>query len=67
MLNKPLLMEDLEDLDPELTKNLLWTLQNSLDGDLGISFSQNIEFMGEVHKIELCENGEDETVTELNK
>jgi len=40
ILRKDLYISDLEDIDADLTKNLLWILENSIDGtDHGLTFS----------------------------
>ncbi len=35
ILNKPIFIEDLEDIDPEILKNLQWLLKNEVDESMG--------------------------------
>ncbi|KRX06241.1 HECT-domain-containing protein [Pseudocohnilembus persalinus] len=67
ILDKPLYIEDLEDVDEELMKQLQWTLQNNIDSGIGVNFVENQEVMGDILNIELEEDGANKEVTEENK
>lgn len=65
LLNKELYIQDLEDIDPELTKNLEYILQNDIgDGeDLYQSYTYMTSIMGKHLEIELKKDGFDEIIT----
>lgn len=48
LLNATLFVEDLEDIDPEMAKSLLWILKNDIGDDdaLGLSFTYESEVLG---------------------
>jgi len=49
MLRKTLYVNDLQDIDPELSKNLTWMLENNMDdNDLGYDFSYTIDALGKI-------------------
>lgn len=66
MLGVPLVLEDLEEEDPEMFHNLTWLLHNTAE-DLGLSFQHCIEYHGQVHSVPLRPGGHLETVTDANK
>lgn len=66
MLKKNLYVGDLEDIDPELSRNLNWMLENDVD-DLMYDFSYVENILGQQKTIELVPNGENVPVTEANK
>lgn len=41
ILDKPLYIGDMEDIDEELSKQLEWLLKNDIDEDLGITFAES--------------------------
>ncbi|KRX08891.1 HECT-domain-containing protein [Pseudocohnilembus persalinus] len=69
ILGKDLYISDLEDIDPELAKNLKFILENDMgDGeDLLQYFSYSTEIMGKMTEIELIPNGFNTLVTQKNK
>lgn len=62
----PLTYHDIEDYDNEIYKNLVWVLNNPVEG-LGFAFMECREDFGEKIEIELIEGGKDVDVTEENK
>lgn len=59
-------ISDLEDIDPELTKNLLWILENDIS-ELCLDFTYTNTQFGLQHVIDLKPNGANCDVTEENK
>lgn len=64
LLNKELYIQDLEDIDPELTKNLEYILKTDIhDGeDLFQPYSHMMNLLGKTVEAELKENGFNELV-----
>ena len=61
-------MRDLQDLDADLSKNILWILEKNLDDEpLEYDFSDVMQVFGETKIIELVENGQNIMLTEKNK
>ena len=56
----------MEDLDPDLTKNLAWLLDNKVDG-LDLTFTYETYYFDEKITKELIPGGRDIVVTEENK
>lgn len=68
MLNKPLTVNDLESIDPEFYKSLMWIKDNDIEEcGLEMFFSVDKEILGEISTHELKEGGGDIQVTEENK
>lgn len=68
LLGKPLVLKDVESVDQEYYKSLVWILENDIDECyLGMTFSVDEEQFGEVKEIELKEGGKDIEVTDANK
>ena len=67
MLGQPLTYRDIEGVDPDFFKNLTWMLENSIDGVLDLTFSEENDFFGQKSVIELCPNGANVKVTDENK
>eukprot|EP00127_Corallochytrium_limacisporum_P007105 Clim_evm24s242 gene=Clim_evmTU24s242 len=68
ILGKPIVLEDLEAVDPDYYNNLLWILDNDVDeADLGLTFSVDYEVYGDQRHHELKENGTNVAVTNANK
>ena len=67
LLGQPLTYKDIEGVDPEFFKNLTWMLDNSIDGVLDLTFSEENDFFGQKSVIELCPNGANIKVTDENK
>lgn len=67
LLNKPVLLEDLELVDPEHYKSLVWLLENDITGVIHNTFSVEHNAFGEMRVHELKPGGKDVEVTEENK
>ncbi|KAL4482579.1 hypothetical protein ABPG72_005822 [Tetrahymena utriculariae] len=65
-LEKNLYVKDLEDIDPELSRNLMWMLENDVD-DLMYDFSYVENILGCQRTIDLIKDGQNVAVTEENK
>lgn len=66
ILGKSITYEDMEDLDPELWKNLKWMLDNDV-GDLGTTFTYEVECLGQRIIKDLIPNGHNIYVDNSNK
>ena len=51
MLGATLYVEDLEDIDPQTARSLVWILKNYIGDDLGHSFTYEEEVLGEMKTI----------------
>ncbi len=60
-------VEDLEDIDPDTAKSLLWILENDIGEDLGLTMAYQSECLGQRELIELLPGGQHILVTEENK
>lgn len=68
MLNKKLLMKDIESIDPEFYNSLVWIQDNDIDEcGLELYYSVDFEVLGQVVHHELKAAGDKERVTEVNK
>ncbi|KPM09387.1 E3 ubiquitin-protein ligase SMURF2-like protein [Sarcoptes scabiei] len=67
LLNKPITLDDIESVDPELYRSLRWILDNDITNVVDMTFSVNHDSFGEIQVKELKENGKDLAVTEQNK
>lgn len=67
MLGKPVDHRDLESIDPEYHKSLVWMLENSIEGIIDLTFSVERESFGELTVVDLMENGRNIAVTDENK
>ncbi|XP_026667255.1 E3 ubiquitin-protein ligase Su(dx) isoform X2 [Ceratina calcarata] len=68
MLNKKLVMKDIESIDPEFYKSLVWTKENNIDEcSLELYYSVDFEILGQVIHHELKEGGDKVRVVEENK
>ncbi|KAK4700563.1 hypothetical protein P7C70_g5684, partial [Phenoliferia sp. Uapishka_3] len=67
MLGKPVDHNDLESIDPEYHKSLVWMLENDIDGILDLTFSVERDDFGVVEIVDLVEGGRDKVVTNENK
>ncbi|XP_041362701.1 E3 ubiquitin-protein ligase SMURF2-like [Gigantopelta aegis] len=67
LLSKPVTLDDLESVDPELHRSLVWMLENDIEEVLEHSFSVEHSSFGQVQEIELKPGGKDMCVTEENK
>ncbi|CAG9773599.1 unnamed protein product [Ceutorhynchus assimilis] len=67
LLNKPITLQDIEGVDPELHRSLTWMLENNIDGILDTTFSVENNSFGVVKVHELKPGGSSIPVTEDNK
>ncbi|KAI9314613.1 hypothetical protein BX666DRAFT_2020196 [Dichotomocladium elegans] len=67
ILNKPVLLEDMESADPNFYNSLKWILENDITDNLSFTFSVDDDEFGELNTIELKPNGQQIEVTETNK
>ncbi|KAI4464488.1 hect domain ubiquitin-protein ligase [Holotrichia oblita] len=68
MLNKKLVMKDIESIDPEFYNSLVWIKDNNIDEcGLELFYSVDFEILGQVVHHELKKGGDKEKVTEENK
>ena len=68
MLNKKLVLQDLESIDPVLYSSLSWIQDNSIDElDLEMYFCANFEVLGKVEEYELKPGGKQIKVNDENK
>lgn len=67
ILGKPVDYRDLEAVDPEYYKSIVWILQNDITDVLDFTFSVENEQFGETQTIDLKPNGRDIPVTDDNK
>lgn len=68
MLNKKLIMKDIESIDPEFYKSLVWIKENNIDEcGLELYYSVDFEILGQVIHHELKEGGDQIRVVEENK
>jgi E3 ubiquitin-protein ligase HUWE1 len=67
ILGKPISIKDMESLDLDYYKSLLWILENDITDILTETFSLRSEDFGEDRIIDLIENGRNIPVTEENK
>ncbi|CAL9736741.1 E3 ubiquitin-protein ligase Rsp5p [Monosporozyma servazzii] len=67
MLRKKVVLQDMEGVDADVYNSLKWTLDNSIDGVLDLTFSADDERFGEVVTLDLKPNGRDIEVTDENK
>ncbi len=57
MLGAQLYVEDLEDLQPDTAKGLLWILKNYVDEDLGLNFTYEEEILEKKRNVQLVPGG----------
>ncbi|TFK50649.1 HECT-domain-containing protein [Heliocybe sulcata] len=67
MLGKKLTLADLEGVDADLHRSLIWMLENDITDILDETFSTTEDRFGEVVTVPLIPGGEDIPVTEENK
>lgn len=67
ILGKPVSLKDMETLDLDYYKSLLWMLENDITDIITETFSVETEAFGETQVIDLKENGRNIPVTESNK
>uniref|UniRef100_A0A0K0D1I3 HECT-type E3 ubiquitin transferase n=1 Tax=Angiostrongylus cantonensis TaxID=6313 RepID=A0A0K0D1I3_ANGCA len=67
LLELPITVHDLQEVDPEFGRSLLWLHENPTDLSLGMTFVVNEEENGQVIEKELLPNGAELNVTDDNK
>jgi E3 ubiquitin-protein ligase HUWE1 len=67
ILGKPVSVKDMESLDPEYYKSLVWMLENDITDIITETFSVDNDKFGVVETIDFIENGRNIPVTEDNK
>lgn len=67
ILGKPVSLKDMESLDLDYYKSLIWILENDITDIIEETFSVETDDYGEHKIIDLIENGRNVTVTEKNK
>lgn len=67
MLGKRIDHNDLESIDPEYHKSLVWMLENDIDGVIDLTFSTERDDFGVIETIDLIPNGRNVAVTNENK
>ena len=67
ILGKTVSIKDMETLDLEYYKSLLWMLDNDISDIITETFSVETDDFGVIEIVDLCENGRNVAVTEENK
>ncbi|XP_067123380.1 E3 ubiquitin-protein ligase SMURF2 isoform X2 [Centruroides vittatus] len=67
LLNKPITLDDIEAVDPELHRSLQWMLENDITSVFDTNFSVEHDAFGQLQVHELKPNGREIPVTEENK
>ncbi|CCD71932.1 E3 ubiquitin-protein ligase wwp-1 [Caenorhabditis elegans] len=68
MLNKKIVLKDIEQVDSEIYNSLMWIKDNNIDEcDMELYFVADYELLGELKTYELKEGGTEIAVTEENK
>ncbi|KFY22750.1 hypothetical protein V493_06345 [Pseudogymnoascus sp. VKM F-4281 (FW-2241)] len=67
ILGKAVSVKDMESLDPEYYKSVVWMLENDITDIISESFSVDNDKFGVVETVDLIENGRNVPVTEENK
>lgn len=67
ILSRPVNVKDMESLDEEYYKSLLWILNNDPTDVIPETFSVETERFGEIEVVDLIENGRNIPLTEENK
>ncbi|OCK80464.1 hypothetical protein K432DRAFT_43416 [Lepidopterella palustris CBS 459.81] len=67
ILGKSVSLKDMETLDLEYYKSLLWMMENDITDIITETFSVDVEAFGETQTVDLIENGRNVPVTEENK
>ncbi|KAG1585007.1 hypothetical protein G6F48_007537 [Rhizopus delemar] len=67
VLNKKVLVADMESVDAEYHRSLMWILDNDITDVLDLTFSTDDDRFGEVVTVDLVPNGQNIEVTEENK
>lgn len=67
LLEQPVTVFDLQDVDPEFFRSMMWLRENPVDSTLGMTFVVTEEEDGEVVEKELLPNGSELEVADQNK
>lgn len=67
ILNKPVALKDMESVDPDYYKSLVWILENDITDIIEETFSVETDDYGEHNVIDLIPDGRNIAVTEENK
>ncbi|KAG0164721.1 NEDD4 E3 ubiquitin-protein ligase [Apophysomyces sp. BC1034] len=67
ILNKKVTVSDMESVDAEFHRSLMWMLDNDITGTLDLTFSTDDDRFGEVVTVDLKPDGRNIEVTEENK
>lgn len=67
LLRKPISLDDIEFVDPELYRSLCWMLENNITDVIDTTFLVQHNAFGQLQELELKEGGRNATVTEENK
>jgi E3 ubiquitin-protein ligase HUWE1 len=67
ILGKSVSVKDMESLDPDYYKSLIWMLENDITDIISETFSIDVDRFGEVHTIDLIPDGRNIAVTDENK
>lgn len=67
MLGKPVDHRDLESIDPEYHKSLVWMLENDIDGILDLTMSVERDDFGVTKIVDIIPDGRNVPVTNENK
>ncbi|ORE21321.1 hypothetical protein BCV71DRAFT_241689 [Rhizopus microsporus] len=67
ILGRPVDYRDVEAIDPEYYKSLVWMLENDITDIIDLTFSIEIDYFGTKETIDLKPNGRNIPVTEANK
>lgn len=67
LLNKPISLPDIQAVDPDLHRSLIWMLENDIEGVLDTTFSVEHDTFGQISVRDLKPGGRDIRVTNENK
>ncbi|GAU88682.1 hypothetical protein RvY_01332 [Ramazzottius varieornatus] len=67
LLGKPIDLDDIENVDPDLYRSLTWLLHNDIEGVLDLTFAVEHSVYGELKSHDLKSNGSVIPVTDDNK
>lgn len=67
ILRKSITVADMDSVDDEMFRSLQWTLDNSIDGVLDLTFSTEADQFGELVTVDLKPGGRDIPVSDENK
>lgn len=67
MLGKPVDHRDLESIDPEYYKSLVWMLENDIEDIIDLTFSVERDEFGKIETVDLIPDGRNIAVTNENK